>query len=142
MGEITSEEAIDRVREGLGVPPDVPGRAWHVRLLQRPGEAYWLVVLGRVDASVGVACVDPVTGEVWTSAELPGRAGHVTVDAAQAKSLAAPGAPAEAEMVWMPCAASRSPLYPLWEIKTSDAVRYVDQQGRVWPDLRPGRPGG
>jgi hypothetical protein len=142
MDEIKSIEAIRRAGAALGLSDRTPGRAWRVRYLQRPGEAYFLVVLGEVDAALGVACVDPTTSEIEISASLPGVAAHITVEAMQAKTLVAGSEPAEVEMVWMPCEASRSPLYPLWEVKTKKGIQYVDQQGRLWSDLRLGQPGG
>lgn len=142
MSEITREDAIRQVRADLGVAKTTPGRAWWVRRLDRPREAYYLVLLGGSAATIAVATVDATTGEVGALARLPGIAPHIAVDAQQAAELAAGGAPAQTEMVWMPCEASKSPLYPLWEVKTQSGIKYVDQHGKVWKELQPARPGG
>jgi hypothetical protein len=142
MSEITIEDAIRRIRIETGVAETTPGRAWRVRRLDRSREAYYLVLLGEAEATIAVAAVD-TTGEVGVLSRLPGVAPHITVDAQQAVELAAAGeVPAQTEMVWMPCEASKSPLYPIWEVRTQSGIKYVDQHGKVWKELQPARPGG
>ena len=142
MSEITIEDAIRRIRTKTEVAETIPGRAWHVRRLDRSSEAYYLVLLGQVDATIAVATVD-TKGEIGVISRLPGIASHITVDAQHATELAAPGEiPNQIEMVWMPCEASKSPLYPLWEIRTQSGIKYVDQHGKVWKELQSARPGG
>lgn len=142
MAELTSAEAIARARAAVGLGAAVTARAWRVRRLDRPGEAYFLVVFGDDKAAVGVAAVDAAKGEVGTSARLAGRGPHLTGDAAWAVRQAGLDPSARAELVWKPSRASRSPLYPLWEIDTARDRVYVDQQGAVWRRLDPPGPGG
>lgn len=142
MTVITQEEAIHNAKTKLGIRESTPGRAWRVGCLDRPSEAYYLVELGDSNAAVGIAIVDTDTGEVGVYANLPGVRAHIAVDAQLAIELAAEGASAQAYLIWMPCSASKSPLYPLWEVRTPNGVKYVDQQRRVLDKLEPARPGG
>lgn len=139
---ITQEEAIHNAKSKLGFEESTPGRAWRVRRLDRPSEAYYLVQLGESNAAVGIATVDTYTGEVGVYASLPGVGAHMAVDVQLAIELGGGGEAAQAELVWMPCRASKSPLYPLWEVKTLGVVKYVDQQRRVLDKLEPARLGG
>jgi hypothetical protein len=136
MGEITQPEAIERARVATGVGASIPARTWRVRRLDTPGDSYYLVVLGEEDAAVGVATIGLRKGDVQGSARLPGTGPHSILEANEAATLAAGTEGAQIEMVWKPCPASRSPYYPLWEVRTALKVVYVDQQGRIWPDLR------
>jgi hypothetical protein len=46
---------------------------------------------------------------------------------------------ASAQLVWQPCHASLSPLYPFWRVTGPHGTRFVDQQERCWnrlPDAR------
>lgn len=141
MDPITPEEAIRRAKSTMGVVESTPARAWRVRRLDR-AEAYYLVELGPQNAAAGLATVDCNSGEIGVHATLPGTGPHITVDAAAAIELAAAGAAAEAECVWMPSKATRSPLYPVWEVRTAAATKYVDQQRRVWDRIEAGGLGG
>ena len=49
---------------------------------------------------------------------------------------------AAVRLVWRPSRASRSPLYPIWEVKAGSDLVYVDMTGRVWQDLEAGGRGG
>lgn len=140
--EITQKEAIHNAKTKLGLGESTPGRPWRVRRFDRTSEAYYLIELGDSNAVVGIATVDTDTGEVGVYANLPGVRAHMAVDAQLAIELAAGGEAAQAELVWMPCSASKSPLYPLWEVRTLGGVKYVDQQRRVVDKLEPARPGG
>jgi hypothetical protein len=142
MPQLPPDEAITRARASLGLAAEVPGRAWRTERLDRPGEAYYLVIFGDEKAAVAVATVDTTNGEIRTSAHLPGVAPHLTVDAEQALQLAGRNALSQPVLVWQPCRASRSPFYPLWRVRTNVGIVYVDQQGVVWPELVPGGPGG
>jgi hypothetical protein len=142
MNQIKQEDAIRKVRTKLGFEDSTPARAWTVRRLDRPSEAYHLVQLGDPNAAVAVATVDTHTGEVGVHARLPGVGPHITVDAQLAIEMAAKGEAAQAELVWMPCSASESPLYPLWEVRTPSGVKYVDQQRRIHDKLEPPTLGG
>jgi hypothetical protein len=137
---LTPDEAIGRARVALG-QPEAEGRALPVDRLDRPGVRYTLVILGSRAGSSGVATLDE-RGELMSSASLPGREPHLPVDEAGARGLAGAAGDAPARLVWAPCAQSRSPIYPLWEVRVGDGVRYVDQQRRVWSRLGPAGPGG
>ena len=140
--EITFEEAIASARAEMGLDTSVAGHAWRIRRLDRPGDAYFLVVLGEAQAAVAVVTVGMHAGEIVASARLPGTGPHLAVDAGEALQLARLGENARAEMVWRPCRASLSPLYPLWEVRTDLETVYVDQQSKVWPALDSSGPGG
>jgi len=128
---ISEEEAIARASAALRVDERLPARALLVHRLDRPGD-YYLVVVGGPDAAAGVATVDASTGEVGTSAQLSARGPHLAITAAGARTLAGVRGEAPARLVWRPCAASRSPLYPFWEVDDPEGPVYVDQLGRVW----------
>ena len=116
MTRLSANDAVARVRAAVGVPNGIAGRAWPVRRLDRSGETYYLVVLGDEDASVAVGTVNAETGDVGSWARLPGHGPHLEVDAVRARSLAGAGETASVELVWRPSPASKSPLYPVWEV--------------------------
>jgi hypothetical protein len=131
---LSEDEAVARVRTAVGAANGVAGRVWPVRRLDRPGEMYYLVVLGDDDASIAVGTVNVVTGDVGSSAHLPGRGPHLEVDAGRARTLAGAGEKAGAELVWQPSLVSKSPLYPVWEVALPSGPVYVDQAGCVRHD--------
>jgi len=135
MAELAADEAIARARTEMGLDAAVPARAWRIRRLDRAADAYYLVVFGEPDAAVAVTTVGAASGEVRTSAHLPGVRPHLLIDAAQAVTLVGLGDSAQAELVWRPSRASRSPFYPLWEVRSATRRVYVDQQGVVWQAL-------
>ena len=113
-------------------------RAWRVERLDRPGDAYFLVVFGDEQRSFGVATVDAASGVFGSSARLDGRGVHRVLDAsaAVATALSPYIAPTQSpRLVWRPCSASRSPLYPIWEVVTDSNTLFVDQQGHLWSRL-------
>jgi len=130
-----AERALELAREAIDVPPGVEGRALPVRRLDRPGEYYLVVFEGQA-----VAAVDPGRGETLSWAVTRGR--HLAIDENEARRLARAGAGAETELVWRASAVSRSPLYPVWEVRGGDTTVYVDQQGGVSEELRPTGRGG
>ena len=142
MTEVTEATAIERARSALRVGDDVPAQAWPVRYIDRPGESYWLVVLGSRNAARGVAAVDAQSGAVMVSATLLGKEAQLAVDAAKALQIAGLPQGTAIGMAWQSSTASRSPLYPLWAIGTGDQTVYVDQQGRLWRSLERGDRGG
>jgi hypothetical protein len=142
VAEVSPGEAIAEARRETGVGEAVPARAWRVRRLDHPGRAYYLVILGDERTPGTVAAVDAATGAVSASAPIAARASPVAVDAADAAALAGGGQDTPAELVWGPSRATRSPLYPLWEVRTAAGVRYVDQQRAVWRDPGAAGPGG
>src|SRR5215471_5643210 len=77
MAELASDEAIARARTAMGLDAAVPARAWRIRRLDRAVDAYYLVVFGAPDAAVAVTTVGAASGEVKTSAHLPGVRPHL-----------------------------------------------------------------
>jgi hypothetical protein len=142
MVRITPEQAIQNARTKFGFDKATHGNAWKVRRLDRPSEAYYLIELGARDAVVGIAIVDVDTGEVGVYAALPGLGVHMAVDAQMAIELANGEKGSQAELVWKPSSASKSPLYPFWEVRTTRGIKYVNQQRRVLDKLEPTRLGG
>jgi hypothetical protein len=143
MAEIAPKEAIQRARQALGLSPSVTGEALRVDRLDRPATAYYLVLLTPDERQRHIAVVDARTGALDQHAALTGSAAHLTVSMKEALAAVGLGADASARLVWRPSRASRSPLYPVWEISSESDRRYVDQQGQVWDVLPPtGRGGG
>jgi hypothetical protein len=140
--EIGPEEAILRAREALRLPASAPAQAFRVDRLDPPGLPYFLVLLAIGGRDRHVALIDARTGALDQSADLSG-AGHAMLSMEQAIAISKLGGCTAARLVWRPCRASYSPLYPIWEIASPSERRYVDQQGRVWDVLPPsGRGGG
>jgi hypothetical protein len=135
MAEVTESEAIASARAQLRLGEHVAVDAWKVQRIDRTGESYWLVIFGERDAAVGAGAIDAQTGEVMVSASLPGTQKQLAVDAATALQIAGmpPGTPIR--LAWKSCPASRSPLYPLWEIVGGNETIYVDQQAKLWRSL-------
>lgn len=129
----TPAEAIRQARRLLGLPAADAGSAWHVRRLDGQ-DAYFLVHAGG-----RVACVDAGTGAMLASAESARE--PVAVVRERALSVAAIGDDASAELVWKPCSATMSMFDPLWVVARDGRSMYVDQRGKLWPALHPGRPG-
>jgi hypothetical protein len=138
MTNLTPDEAAAVARQSVGASAAVKARAWRVVRLDRTGESYYLVVLGDDRAAVAVAAIRADTGEKMTSARLEGIRQHLLVDAARALQLANLGN-ASAELVWQPCQASLSPLYPLWRVSGATRSVFVDQQERCWDRLSAAR---
>jgi hypothetical protein len=140
--DIAETEAIARARERLGLSDTTPARALFVARREPPDGAYYLVVLGDPGTAVGVAAVDAESGEVTQWATLPDAATHPLLDRDAAIRRTGAESARRAELVWRSSPASRSALYPLWEVDTGDEVVYVDHAGRVWPSLEPDARGG
>jgi hypothetical protein len=138
MTDLTPDEAAVSARQAVGAAAAVKARAWRVVRLDRAGETYYLVVLGDDRAAVGVAAIRADTGERMASAHLGGVRQHLSVDAGRALQLAKLGN-ASAELVWQPCRASLSPLYPFWRVTGATGSVFVDQQERCWDRLSPAR---
>ena len=135
------EQAVRLARAAAGLEGAVEGRAFRVRRLDRPGTFYYLTLLGTEAEPVAIAAVDLERGETLTWAELRGGR-HLRLDGEDAIRRAGLEPDATAELVWRSSAASRSPLYPLWEVRGDDRVVYVDHAGTVWDELTPGPRGG
>lgn len=142
MPGLTSEEALARARRALELEPSLRGNAWPVQRVDQAG-SYFLVVFGRPEAAVAVAAVDSGNGELLGSARLAAAGSHLTVTAQEAMRRAGMSPEkSTVRLVWRPSRQSRSPLYPLWEVREAGHTRYVDQQGTTWPRLDAGGPGG
>jgi hypothetical protein len=141
MRTIGLQDAIARARAQSGVDTSVQARAWFVRRLDRHGEAYYLVEFGEDCSVLAVAAVGAVQGEILTWARLPGNEPHLLSEEHAVKRVDVEGG-AQAELVWQPCRATCSLLYPLWEVQLPAKTVYVDQQGVVWTSLTPAGPGG
>lgn len=136
MSTPTEERAIESARQTLATA--AAAAAHLVERLDRPDARYYLVLFGPPLASSAVAAVDAATGGVMSAARLSGKGPHLSVDAAQAQRIAAlPGA--RLRLVWQPCTASLSPLYPLWEASDAAATVFVDQRGKRWQTLSAAR---
>jgi hypothetical protein len=142
MTELSVVEAVARARSEMGLSDDVPARGWRVERLDRPEEAYFLTVFGPESASTAVVAISVFTGELLSSARLGGTGPHPAIDKERALALADATGSAEGRLVWQPCGATRSPMYPLWEISFSNRTVYVDQGGQVHDRLEPAGPGG
>ena len=142
MSEISKNEAIARARSLLKLGAQTLARVWRVRRVDRPNEAYYLIVFGEPQASIGVVAVDITSGEVMIWAPLPGTRPHLSIDSETAVQIAAFPSKTHAELVWKSCRGSHSPLYPLWEISAEKMTVYVDQQGIVWQTLESSGSGG
>ena len=86
--------------------------------------------------------MDAVGGEVLSHASLPGSGPHLAVTALEARQQAGVTGIGTARLVWCPCRASFSILFPLWEVPTARGLVYIDQQGHLWTKLEAGGPGG
>jgi hypothetical protein len=135
VSQISEKTGITESRSKLKLDPNVPARVHRVHRLDHVGEEYYLVIFGEPQASVGVAVVDSVTGEVLIYATLPGTREHLSIDSKKALLYASIPEGAHVRLVWKPFRGSRSPLYPVWEISYKGKVTYVDQQGSTWDSL-------
>jgi hypothetical protein len=130
VGGVDLDRAVTLARATIGLAENVPAQAHAVRRLDRTA-SYVLVQLGEPGEPGWVAAVDPDAGEVMTWAANPSGASH------RPERPAAYGA-APAELVYRPGLASRSPLYPLLRVETSEGPRFVDLGGREHLDPGPG----
>jgi hypothetical protein len=138
---LTSEQAIQVARTLWPADP-APAVAWSVRRLDRPDSGYFLVVLGPEDRAERAVIVERETGRVGSSAKLQAGGSPVKVDAGRARRLAGAAESADAELVWAPSQASRSPLYPIWRVYVGSRSRYVNQQEELFETLSSVGPGG
>jgi hypothetical protein len=132
--------AIDAARSRLGIAADEPVRSWRVGRLESGARDYFLVVFGAHERASGVAAVDAVTLDVRESARLPGRSAHSIMSADAARAIAGLEHARDAMLVWEPSGASRSPLYPLWQLRGDGSTAWVDAvRGVVFRSLDPNR---
>lgn len=99
---------------------------------------YDLIIFGEPDRAIGVGTLSAKGMEVLSAAALRGTGPHLGMDANDARNHCGADPDAPARLVWEPSQASRSPLYPIWEIQGADGTRFVDQGGNVWRELEVG----
>jgi hypothetical protein len=137
MADLTEEEAISRARAAAGVSPSIEATAWRVERIDHPGRSYFLVIVGNQSSPGWVGAFDTPSGQLMSSAQVAGIRPHLSVDRAAAVAIAnIPGG--SVRLVWRPCQASMSLLYPLWEVAGSQRTVFVDQQGKCWNQLPSG----
>jgi hypothetical protein len=134
---VEQAEAIARARQTIGVDDRAAARAYRVRRLDRSGEFYYLVVFGGPGMTIAVAAVNGASGDIESWARSSGAREHLEVDEVQARRLCRATASASAELVWKPGRVSRSPLYPVWEVRAGREVCYIDQQGKKYSAIDP-----
>jgi hypothetical protein len=125
------DAAAALARSTIGVPDDVDALSRPVRRLDRD-TSYVLVQLGRAGEPGWVAAVDPRTADVMAWAT--NATGASTAPEGQGYDGAGEG-----ELVWRPCAQSRSPLYPLLRIVAPAGELFIDLAGRASTVLSDGR---
>lgn len=136
------DAGIRTARSRLGLADDVQAEVFAVHRLDRPGSDSLLVIFGPADRALGVALIDATTGALESSAKLTGTGRALPLDARAARAAARAGDQATAQLAWRPSRASMSPLFPFWEVSTSDgALVYVDQHGRTWTATELATPG-
>ena len=129
MTEIAPEEAIVRAREALRLPASGSAQAFRVERLDPPGSPYFLILLGNGGRDRHIALIDARTGALDQSGDLDG-SGHAMLSMEQAIAISKLGGAAAARLVWRPCRASYSPLYPIWEIDSaSERVMSTNRAG-------------
>jgi hypothetical protein len=137
VADLTPDDAIARARAAVGIAAGVMARAWRVERLDRPGEAYYLVVFGGDAAATAVSQINAHTGESMKSARLGGSAAHLAVDANTALRVAGLSG-ATSKLVWCPCQISMSSLHPFWQVSSPAGTVFVDQQAKRWDRILPG----
>jgi hypothetical protein len=134
MTRITVSEALERARAWFGLPQAAEGEVSLVHRLDG-GADYYLVSLRDGNRTAAVANVDAATGDIRESAKIGNGSSPIQITAERAAKISGVRAVKTVELVWQPCRATRSPLYPVWRV-SGDIVVYVDQQGKVWRDLK------
>ena len=141
MASITPEEAIERARRALNLSGAAAPEIWKVARLDHPGSFYYLAAFRQGTGLAAVAIVDAASGEIRQSTRPGGEGACLPITAAAARQVAQLEDTASTDLVWQPCAASLSPFYPLWRIAGAGQTVFVDQQGRLWDQLKPAGPG-
>jgi hypothetical protein len=143
MDDVSELESVYYAREALGISETSTYHTWRVHRLDRKEGDYYLVQLYMGETKSALAVVDIRSGAVNITAQLSSSRTHIAVDIQMAKRLAGADELSQAKLVWMPSPASKSPLYPFWQITMPDGVvRYVDQQKNVLTSLQTDRLGG
>ena len=130
-------KAVAIARRTLAIKADQPARTWEVLRLNAEKPRYLLMVFGPPGGVTGIAAIDPASGEVLESARLPGSHAHTLMSADEAARRAGVNPVTDTQLVWEPTPASRSPFYPLWQIRQGPNVLWVDAvRGDVHRTLR------
>ncbi len=129
------KEAVQEARLKLGLSRHTPASVVPVRMIDERHTIYQLIMFGPPEAVVGVAAADLETGKIMMWANSAGILPHLTYDEAKAKKAVNFPPASSASLVWKSCKASRSLLYPIWEIIWENKIVYLDQQGYVWQIL-------
>jgi len=117
MAEPAARDVVEKARTALGLDASHRARTWNVARMHPGRPGFVLVVFGEEQAATGLATVDPASGEVLESARLPGREPHIVMPAEDARRRAGLKADTPAQLVWEATPASRSPYYPLWQLR-------------------------
>ncbi len=131
---ITKAHAIHIARSVVNLDPGLTADVFPVRRLDSKDD-YFLIIFRDKEYSYGLVIIGIRSGEVKNSARIKSRLPYLTVDKSRALHLASLKSPAQAELVWKPCQASRSPLYPIWRVWSSNKEAFIDQGGRIWKEL-------
>jgi hypothetical protein len=102
---------------------------------------YFLVHFGELGGRGAAVMVDALDGSVMARAAVERVEKPWLMKEERAVEISGGAQPVEARLVWKPSRATRSPFYPLWEISTASGRVWVDQSGRLWPELIPAGPG-
>jgi len=133
-----ADRAVTNAREALALGAGQQARVWEIRRLRASARSYLLIIFGPPGHSVGIATVDLQSGDVLQRARLSGADSHDVMSAEEAMKRADFPAGSQAQLVWDPTPASRSPFYPLWQISDADRRVWVDGvRGTVWKTLAP-----
>ena len=137
MRELSADEVITHASLALGDVDTLQAQIWRVERLDHPDRVYYVVVFGDEQAAIAVAAMDAYTGELLSAARLPGVRAHLSIDTRQALQIAGLADTAIAKLVWRPCRASLSPLYPIWQVSSVAGTVFIDQNGGRWDRLSP-----
>lgn len=108
------------------------GRTWLVRRLDAQ-EPYLLVAGTTNNQQTIAAAIGSSSGQLLSLVR------NQILSVHQPAALAHAERGASISLVWMPCTASFSPLYPFWQVQHGAHIFYVDQQGKVWDKLTEGK---
>jgi hypothetical protein len=137
------QAAVASARAALGIDEHEPVATWSVARTPPGTSRFLLAVFGEPGHAIGIAAVDPTSGDVLESARLPGTQPHTLITADEAIRRAGFGPGTQSRLVWDPSPATRSRFYPLWELRDGERQAWVDSvSGKVWPTLSSGRAGG
>ena len=142
MTHIAPDQAIANGRRKLDLENLVPARAWLVHRLDDPSQSYYLIAFGEPSAAIGVCTINAQSGEMMSSATLPGSEPYRILDAPIARRAAGLPMDAAARLVWKSFPGSRSMLDPVWQLAGYGQTVYVDQRQKIWHSLEGSARGG